>query len=82
MKKVFEFFENTWPKVYFRWYSIIRIYNNDIMEHSISEVAKKMWINVSTLRYYDNIGLFNKLKKNNAGNIIFTEENIELLRNV
>ena len=50
------------------------------MEHSISEVAKKMKINVSTLRYYDNIGLFQKLKKDNAGNRVFTEEDIEVLR--
>lgn len=39
-----------------------------------------MKINVSTLRYYDNIGLFQKLKKDNAGNRVFTEEDIEVLR--
>lgn len=50
------------------------------MEHSISEVAKQMKINVSTLRYYDNIGLFQKLKKDNAGNRVFTEEDIEVVR--
>lgn len=51
-----------------------------ILEYSISEIAKKMKINVSTLRYYDNIGLFHKLKKDKVGNRIFTEEDIEVLR--
>ena len=50
------------------------------MELSISEVAKKMNVTVPTLRYYDNIGLFKNLKKNNAGNRIFTEDDIEALR--
>ena len=47
------------------------------MEFSISEVAKKMNVTVPTLRYYDNIGLFKNLKKNNAGNRIFTEEKVK-----
>ena len=50
------------------------------MECSISEVAKKMNVTIPTLRYYDNIGLFKKLKKNKSGNRIFTEEDIETLR--
>lgn len=50
------------------------------MEFSISEVAKKMNVTVPTLRYYDNIGLFKNLKKNNAGNRVFTEEEVEALR--
>ena len=46
----------------------IKIIINDnlevsILEFSISEVAKKMNVAVPTLRYYDNIGLFKKLKK-------------------
>jgi len=52
----------------------------NILEFSISEVAKKMNVTVPTLRYYDNIGLFKNLKKNNAGNRIFTEDDIEALR--
>ena len=50
------------------------------MEFYISEVAEKMNVTVPTLRYYDNIGLFKNLKKNNAGNRIFTEDDIEALR--
>ena len=50
------------------------------MECSITEVAKKMNVTIPTLRYYDNIGLFKKLKKNKSGNRIFTEEDIETLR--
>lgn len=50
------------------------------MEYSISEVAEKMNITISTLRYYDNIGLLKTLKKNNSGNRVFTEENIEAIR--
>ena len=47
------------------------------MEFSISEVAEKMNVTVPTLRYYDNIGLFKNLKKNKAGNRVFTEENVK-----
>ena len=50
------------------------------MEYSISEVAKKMNVPISTLRYYDNMGLLQKLKKNKAGNRVFTEEDIEMIR--
>ncbi len=50
------------------------------MEFSISEVAEKMNVTVPTLRYYDNIGLFKNLKKNKAGNRVFTEEEVEALR--
>ncbi len=50
------------------------------MEYSISEVAEKMNITIPTLRYYDNIGLFQKLKKNKAGNRVFTKEDIETIR--
>ena len=50
------------------------------MEFSISEVAEKMNVTVPTLRYYDNIGLFKNLKKNKAGNRVFTEEVVEALR--
>ena len=50
------------------------------MECSISELAKKMNVTIPTVRYYDNIGLFKKLKKNKSGNRIFTEEDIETLR--
>ena len=49
------------------------------MEFSISEVAEKMNVTVPTLRYYDNIGLFKNLKKNKAGNRVFTEE-VEALK--
>ena len=55
----------------------IKIIINDnlevsILEFSISEVAEKMNVTVPTLRYYDNIGLFKNLKKNKAGNRVFT----------
>ena len=41
--------------------------NNDkleayTLEYSISEVAEKMNVTIPTLRYYDNIGLLQKLK--------------------
>ncbi len=51
-----------------------------ILEYSISEVAKKMKVTIPTLRYYDNIGLLQNLKKNQAGNRVFTEEDIETIR--
>ena len=50
------------------------------MEYSISEVAEKMKVTISTLRFYDNIGLLQNLKKNKAGNRVFTEEDIETIR--
>lgn len=50
------------------------------MKYSISEVADKMNLTVPTLRYYDNIGLLPKLKKDKSGNRSFTEENIETVR--
>ncbi len=50
------------------------------MEYSISEVAEKMRVTISTLRYYDNIGLLQNLKKNKAGNRVFSEEDIETIR--
>ena len=50
------------------------------MEYSISEVAKKMKVTVPTLRYYDNIGLLKKLKKNKSGNRVFLDDDIETIR--
>lgn len=50
------------------------------MEISISEVAEKMNLTIPTLRYYDNLGLLPNLKKNKAGNRIFTDEDIEVIR--
>ena len=50
------------------------------MELSISEVSKKMNLTIPTLRYYDNLGLLPNLKKNKAGNRIFTDEDIEVIR--
>ena len=48
--------------------------------YSISEVAKKMEMTIPTLRYYDNLGLFPNLKKNQSGNRVFSEEDIEVVR--
>ncbi len=50
------------------------------MEYSISEVAEKMKVTIPTLRYYDNIGLLQNLKKNKSGNRVFSEEDIETIR--
>ena len=50
------------------------------MEYSISEVAKKMNVTISTLRYYDHIGLLPNLNKNQYGNRFFTENDIEAIR--
>lgn len=50
------------------------------MEYSISEVAEKMKVTVPTLRYYDNMGLLQNLKKNKSGNRVFTQQDIETIR--
>jgi DNA-binding transcriptional MerR regulator len=50
------------------------------LEYSISEVAKKMNVTISTLRYYDHIGLLPNLNKNQYGNRFFTENDIEAIR--
>ncbi len=50
------------------------------MEYSISEVSRKMNVSISTLRYYDNIGLFPNLKKDKSGNRLFDKDSIETLR--
>ena len=59
-----------------------KIISNDklevsILEYSISEVSEKMNVTIPTLRYYDNIGLLQKLKKNKSGNRVFTEEYVK-----
>lgn len=50
------------------------------MEYTISEVAHEFGLQVSTLRYYDNIGLFTNLKKDSAGNRVFTEQDIDVIQ--
>ena len=50
------------------------------MEYSISEVSKNMSLSISTLRYYDSLGLLPDLKKNHSGNRVFTDEHIEVIR--
>lgn len=39
-----------------------------------------MKVTISTLRYYDNIGLLKNVKKNKAGNRVFSDEDIETIR--
>lgn len=50
------------------------------MEYSISQVAREFGLQVSTLRYYDNIGLFTNLKKDSAGNRVFTEQDKDVIQ--
>lgn len=46
------------------------------MQYTIGEVAKKFNVNISTLRYYDRMGLIPNLEKSESGNRIFNEEAI------
>ena len=46
------------------------------MQYTISEVAKKFNVNISTLRYYDKEGLIPQLEKSESGNRIFDDEAI------
>lgn len=50
------------------------------MEYSISQVAREFGLQVSTLRYYDNIGFFTNLKKDSAGNRVFTEQDKDVIQ--
>ena len=47
---------------------------------NIGEVSRMMNMPVSTIRYYDNEGLFTSLKKDSAGNRVFLEEDLEQLK--
>lgn len=49
------------------------------MEYSISEIAKMMGVEPSTLRYYDQIGIFPNIKRVN-GRRVFTDEDFKWLR--
>lgn len=49
------------------------------MEYSISEIAKMMDVEPSTLRYYDQIGIFPNIKRVN-GRRVFTDEDFKWLR--
>ena len=49
------------------------------MEYIAHEVAKKLDVTVPTLHYYEKAGLLPPIKRNNAGNRVYTEENIEWL---
>ena len=44
---------------------------------NIGEVSRMVNMPVSTIRYYDNEGLFTSLKKDSAGNRVFLKEDLE-----
>lgn len=50
------------------------------MEYFISDISKMFNLSISTIRYYDTLGLLKTLKKNNSGVRVFTENEIETLR--
>lgn len=47
------------------------------MTYSIKEISIKMNVSVSALRYYENEGLIPVIKRDNNGNRLYTEDNIE-----
>lgn len=49
------------------------------MTYTIGEVSKKSGLSISTLRYYDEQGLFLYLKKDSKGNRIFDDNNMSAL---
>ncbi|WP_413627450.1 MerR family transcriptional regulator [Fructilactobacillus vespulae] len=51
-----------------------------IKNYSIGEVAKNANLTISTIRYYDKEKLIPNLKKNEAGNRIFTQENLDAIK--
>ena len=44
---------------------------------SVTEAAKQLNISAHTLRYYDDLGLFPFLQKNNAGKRLFSEADLK-----
>ena len=50
------------------------------MFYSIGEVANKLNIPTSTLRYYDREGLFPNVKRSNGGIRVFTDAEVETLK--
>lgn len=49
------------------------------MKFSISEVAKKMNLSVSTIRYYDKEGLLPFIERSDSGYRIFSESDVKML---
>lgn len=49
------------------------------MPYSIGEIAKMMEVEPSTLRYYDKMGIFPKIKRI-SGRRVFTDEDFKWLR--
>lgn len=49
------------------------------MEYIAHEAAKKLGITVPALHYYEKAGLLPPIKRNEAGNRVYTEDNIEWL---
>ncbi|MGT2757427.1 MerR family transcriptional regulator [Streptococcus ovuberis] len=50
--------------------------------YTISEVAKRLNIPSSTLRYYDNQGILLNLKRDKNGNRLFDETDLDVLRHI
>ena len=50
------------------------------MEYTIGEVAKKFGISVSTLRYYDKLGLLPLVKRNNTNTRKFSDADFDFIR--
>jgi len=51
-----------------------------MMYYSIGEVSGTTGIAISTLRYYDKVGLFPKMGRSDGGIRVFTETEIETIR--
>ena len=50
------------------------------MTYTIKQVSEMMSLPVSTIRYYDKMGLIPFLEKNESGYRIFKEKDISMLR--
>ena len=48
--------------------------------YTIGQIAKMMNLSVPTLRYYDDEGILINIKRDNAGNRIFDDSDVEALK--
>ena len=49
------------------------------MQYSVGEVSKKLGIPISTLHYYERQGLLPPIKRNDSGNRMFDERDLDIL---
>lgn len=50
------------------------------MKYTIGEIANKLNLNPSTLRYYDSLGLLNEIKRDKNGNRVFDDNDVYQLK--